>query len=71
MKRDAVRAGTDGLLSALRTVLETLSDPVTVQDLDFTFIYQNQAMREAFGDHLGEKCHDICEHRPTRCSACS
>jgi two-component system, cell cycle sensor histidine kinase and response regulator CckA len=58
------------LIPVFQTAFELLADPVTVQDPDYAIIYQNKAMREAFGSHLGEKCHDVYERRSTICEGC-
>jgi two-component system, cell cycle sensor histidine kinase and response regulator CckA len=54
----------------LARILETLADPVSVQDRDFTIIYQNKGMREAFGNHRGEKCYESYERRSAVCEGC-
>ena len=51
-------------------VLDNLADGVTVQDKEFTIIYQNKMMKEAFGSHLGEKCYNIYERRDSICEGC-
>ena len=43
----------------------------TVQDRDFRIIDANRRFREAFGDHLGCKCHQIYKHRDEECVPCS
>ncbi len=57
-------------MSLREDVLESLADGVTVQDHDFTIIYQNRAMRRFFGDHVGDKCYEAYEHRPAVCEGC-
>jgi signal transduction histidine kinase len=51
-------------------LLDALSDGITVQDLDFNIIYQNRAMREIFGSHVGKKCYAIYEKRCKVCEEC-
>jgi len=51
-------------------VLDNLPDGITVQDREFTVIYQNVAMRAAFGDQTGSKCHSAYEKRIKICERC-
>jgi len=51
-------------------VLSSLLDGVTVQDRDFNILYQNTAMVEAFGSHVGGKCYEIYERRDEICEGC-
>ncbi len=57
-------------MSLQEQVLEYLADSVTVQDCDFTIIYQNRAMQRVFGNHIGEKCYEVYEKRGTICQGC-
>jgi signal transduction histidine kinase len=52
------------------SVLDSLPDGITVQDLEFTVIYQNRAMREAFGNTVGTKCYAAYERRAVVCEGC-
>ncbi len=51
-------------------VLDNLPDGVTIQDREFTVIFQNQAMRKSFGDQVGVKCYAAYEHRDETCEDC-
>ena len=51
-------------------IIDTFPDGITVQDLDFNIIFQNNAMREAFGCHLHEKCFSVYEKRSKVCEGC-
>ncbi|MGB2606159.1 MAG: PAS domain-containing sensor histidine kinase [Candidatus Sulfotelmatobacter sp.] len=51
-------------------VLEGLPDGITIQDREFTVIYQNQAMVAAFGNKLGIKCYSAYEKRDEKCEGC-
>jgi hypothetical protein len=53
-----------------RQILSNLPDGITIQDRDFDIIYQNEAMRRAFGAHIGEKCYAIYERRDQVCEGC-
>jgi signal transduction histidine kinase len=51
-------------------VLQKLADGITVQDRDLNIVYQNEAMRRAFGKHVGEKCYAVYEKRTAPCEGC-
>ncbi len=51
-------------------ILDNLPDGITIQDREFTIIYQNIAMRAAFGDQTGSKCHSAYEKRIKICERC-
>ena len=51
-------------------VLDNLPDGITIQDKEFNIIYQNKAMKTAFGEHVGEKCFCIYERRNEMCEGC-
>ena len=51
-------------------VLDNLPDGVTIQNREFTVIYQNVAMLAAFGDQIGSKCHSAYERRSKICESC-
>lgn len=53
-----------------KQVLDNLPDGVTIQDKDFNVIYQNHAMRKAFGDCIGGKCYANYEKRDEICEEC-
>jgi two-component system NtrC family sensor kinase len=51
-------------------LVPNLPDGITVQDRNFKIIYQNNAMKHAFGCHIGAKCHTIYERRDQICEKC-
>ena len=51
-------------------VVSHLPDGVTIQDRDFNIIYQNDAIKHAFGDCVGAKCYAVYERREQVCEAC-
>ncbi|MGD9117486.1 MAG: PAS domain S-box protein [Dehalococcoidia bacterium] len=54
----------------LRSVVSAMEDGLTVQDRDFNIIYQSEALREEYGDRLGEKCYRAYEDREEICEGC-
>jgi PAS domain S-box-containing protein len=51
-------------------VLENLPEGITIQDRDFNIIYQNTAMKQAFGNQIGIKCYLAYEKRDHVCEGC-
>ncbi len=51
-------------------VLENLPDGITIQDREFNIIYQNAAMKQAFGEQTGSKCYAAYERRDRVCEDC-
>ncbi|GAI13635.1 unnamed protein product, partial [marine sediment metagenome] len=47
----------------LQSLINAMEDGLTIQDRDYTIIYQNEPLKEIFGDQLGEKCYRIYEGR--------
>ncbi len=68
------RKQTDEALKAERNKLQSLIDAMenglTIQDRDYNIIYQNEPLKEIFGDQLGEKCYRIYEGREKMCEGC-
>lgn len=63
----------DGLKSEkarAESILESMVDAVSVQDMDFKIIYQNQAQKDLMGDHLGEYCYAAYHQRAAVCPDC-
>ncbi|MBN1517627.1 PAS domain-containing protein [Candidatus Sumerlaeota bacterium] len=58
------------LSSFFEQVLENIPDGITVQDREYNIIYQNKAMKQAFGDRVGEKCYFSYERREQICEGC-
>ncbi|MDD3814170.1 MAG: PAS domain S-box protein [Desulfocapsaceae bacterium] len=54
----------------LESLLATLTDGITVQDLDFKVLYQNKVHTDKQGIHTGEYCYQAYQHRATICDGC-
>jgi PAS domain S-box-containing protein len=54
----------------LQSVVGAMEDGLTVQDRDFNIIYQNEPLKQDYGDRLGEKCYRAYEGRDTICEDC-
>jgi PAS domain S-box-containing protein len=62
-------------LQAERNKLKSLIDAVeyiiTIRDTEYNILYENEPARMVFGgDHLGEKCYRVYEHREKVCDGC-
>ncbi|MBI5367189.1 MAG: response regulator [Planctomycetes bacterium] len=55
----------------LGATLDSIGDMVTVQDPDFRIIFQNKAMRDCVGNHVGEYCYSAYERRDSICTDCA
>ena len=71
MPQDACDLSTmRGLEIGSSQLLDSLPDGISVQDRDFTVIYQNRAMLAAFGNKLGMQCYSAYERRAAHCEGC-
>src|SRR5512137_675256 len=53
-----------------RTILDGLSDGISIQDRDLRIVYQNKAHRAVMGEHAGEYCYAAYQKRDTACDGC-
>ncbi|MGR3304298.1 MAG: PAS domain S-box protein [Candidatus Scalindua sp.] len=53
----------------LQSILEFAQDGLSIQNLDYDIIYQNEILRNIFG-HLGEKCFSVYEGKDKVCDGC-
>jgi PAS domain S-box-containing protein len=54
----------------LQAMLGAMNCGVTIQDLDYSIIYQNDYIKNIFGDRLGEKCYRIYGNSDKVCDGC-
>ncbi|MBN1384343.1 MAG: PAS domain S-box protein [Elusimicrobia bacterium] len=54
----------------LDTVMASMGDGLSIQDLDMRIVYQNKFMIDNFGKHTGEYCYAIYERRDKICEGC-
>jgi len=52
-------------------ILSAIGDGLTAHDLDFRIIYQNQQMKDLFGDCIGQFCYAAYEKRDSVCPNCA
>ena len=51
-------------------ILEALGDAISIQDMSFKIIYQNQNHRNLLGEHQGEFCYQAYNQRVKVCEDC-
>jgi PAS domain S-box-containing protein len=55
----------------LQSVIDAMSDDLTIQDRDYNIIFQNEpSQATSGGDHIGEKCYRVYENRENICDGC-
>ena len=54
----------------LKAMLGAMECGVTIRDLDYTLIYQNDYVTNFFGKHIGEKCYRVFEGIDKICDGC-
>ncbi|MEW6517676.1 MAG: ATP-binding protein [candidate division FCPU426 bacterium] len=59
-----------GIVINSMQILDILPDGITIQDRNFTVVYQNHAMLAAFGSQVGNKCYAAYEKRDAICEGC-
>ncbi|RII27301.1 MAG: hypothetical protein CXR31_08630 [Geobacter sp.] len=51
-------------------ILSAMSDAISVQDLNFKILYQNQAHKEMMGEHESEYCYAAYQQKDSMCEGC-
>jgi len=54
----------------LETILNNITDGVSIQDAGFRVLYQNHSVVEMYGAHTGEHCYSAYEDRQEVCDGC-
>jgi PAS domain S-box-containing protein len=54
----------------LQSVLEAMGDGLTIHNRDYEIIYQNEVLKNVFGEHSGEKCYHVYEGKDDICEGC-
>lgn len=57
--------------SLLKSIMDTVSDGVTVIDKDFKVVFQNRSIQSKFGNIKGECCYSAYRGRQEPCSNCA
>ncbi len=53
-----------------QSILEVMESFVTIRDLDYTVIYQNEYATKMLGNKIGEKCYSAYERKNSICEGC-
>lgn len=54
----------------IQSILAAIGDGITIQDREFKIIFQNQALKNIFGEHIGEHCYRVYENNDCICDGC-
>jgi PAS domain S-box-containing protein len=52
------------------SILAALGDAISIQDVNFRILYQNQAHIDMYGNHTGESCYDAYHGKDHVCNDC-
>ncbi|NJD91676.1 MAG: PAS domain S-box protein [Geobacter sp.] len=52
------------------SVLDAMSDAISIQDINLRIIYQNPAHKQLAGDHAGEFCYAAYQNKDETCEGC-
>ncbi|MGC1455773.1 MAG: PAS domain S-box protein [Nitrospirota bacterium] len=51
-------------------ILAAIGEGLTICDMSFKIIYQNQVHKNRYGNHIGEVCYQAYQHRDSVCPTC-
>ena len=54
----------------LQAMIDAMDNGITIQNLDYEIIYQNQVVIDIFGHRIGEKCYRVYEGNDKLCDGC-
>jgi PAS domain S-box-containing protein len=54
----------------LDSIIASMTSGLTIRDHDYQLIYQSPVTLGIFGNHIGEKCYQVFQHRETICENC-
>ncbi|CAN2038985.1 two-component system, NtrC family, sensor kinase [Candidatus Magnetomoraceae bacterium gMMP-15] len=54
----------------IKSIIDGISDGLSILDKDYNIIYQNEVVLNMFGNHLGEKCYNVYECKDSICKDC-
>jgi len=56
--------------SRSESIISAMGDGISIQDVDFTVVYQNQVHKDLVGPRVGEYCYQAYAERQTPCEPC-
>jgi PAS domain S-box-containing protein len=54
----------------LQSIIEAMSDGLTIQNRDYEIIHQNEVIKNIYGERTGEKCYHVYEGKDDVCEGC-
>lgn len=57
-------------ISKAEGIISAIGDAISIVDITFIILYQNQIEKDMMGDHVGEKCYKAYAKRQGICSGC-
>jgi len=54
----------------IESIINAMEYGLTIQDLGYNIIYQNEVLKNIFGDQLGKKCYLVYEGKDKVCDGC-
>jgi two-component system NtrC family sensor kinase len=69
-ERKRAEAALQAEKNKLQSVVDAMEYGLTIQDMDYNILYQNELLRVIFGDHVGEKCYRVYEGKEKLCDGC-
>ncbi len=54
----------------VEAIIGALGDGISIQDKDYRILFQNKALKELSGDHVGEYCYKAYKSRDSVCEEC-
>ena len=52
------------------SIIAAIVDGISIQDMNFRILYENEAQKKMVGDHVGELCYMAYEQKEERCEGC-
>ena len=68
LKSKALKPGVKEIVE--QRIFDTIGDAVSIQDINFRILYQNEKAKKIIGDHVGEFCYKAFENRDAVCEGC-
>ncbi len=59
-----------GQISLSGPILNSIGDALSIQDLNFRVLFQNEAHRKLFGEHTGNFCYRAYQRKESVCEGC-
>ncbi len=67
---EAAREKEEGERAKTEAIVAAIGDGISIQDLQYTILYQNDVQKRLIGEHLGKRCYEAYENRDHLCGEC-